>query len=214
LNLHLRLEENQKIPTLKILELQDDKLVEIDVPFEVESLTALTPGKPLHLLIAKARLSDDWTSTQDQHAYAVTASLGGKVIAASAVHFSFMNKVLYWLRPIDLLDEGIMLLNTNAASGCMSREPQSAQGISTSPDSRHGSIYEPLDPKPSGNEPISGSVCMQRSSVVGFDGGMIISEINSGECISGWDGFCDASACQSAVGSTYKQIDPLVLLGG
>lgn len=58
-----------------------------------------------------------------------------------------------------------------------------------------------------------GEVCFQRSSFVGSDGANVTNEIIAAECLSGWDGFCPPS-CTSTVGSTFRTVDPLVLLGG
>jgi hypothetical protein len=100
------------------------------------------------------------------------------------------------------------------------------------PDQKDGSsdsVYVPLIPAPSGGgsggngsgsggggvpatwEP--GQVCFQHSSTVGTDGASVLNEVTSAGCVAGWDGFCPPS-CASSVGSTYRTVDPLVLIGG
>ncbi len=94
-----------------------------------------------------------------------------------------------------------------------------------------GSIYVPLLPSPggsgtgsggngsgsgSGGIPSSwepGQVCFQRTSLVGSDGAAVTSEVVEAECTSGWDGFCPPN-CSSTVGSTFRTVDPLGLIGG
>jgi hypothetical protein len=90
----------------------------------------------------------------------------------------------------------------------------------TSPQSGRGTIYVPLVPPPIGGSSLtappgwaSGEVCFQRSSLVGVNGATLTNEIVTADCASGWDGFCPPT-CTSTVGSTYKTVDPLVLLGG
>lgn len=83
-----------------------------------------------------------------------------------------------------------------------------------------GTIYVPLIPPTPGSGAVtappgwaSGEVCLQRSSPVGVNGATVTNEVISADCANGWDGFCPPS-CGSSVGSTYKTVDPLVLLGG
>ncbi len=90
----------------------------------------------------------------------------------------------------------------------------------TNPQSGRGTIYVPLVPPPAGSSAMtapagwaSGEVCFQRSSLVGVSGAMITNEIVTADCASGWDGYCPPT-CTSTVGSTYRTVDPLVLLGG
>ncbi len=96
-------------------------------------------------------------------------------------------------------------------------------------DGSSTSIYMPLLPAPSGGgsggngsgsggggapgswEP--GQVCFQHSTPVGSDGAGVVNEVISASCVAGWDGYCPSS-CSSTVGSTYRTIDPLVLIGG
>jgi hypothetical protein len=96
-------------------------------------------------------------------------------------------------------------------------------------DGTSGSIYVPLLPSPdgsgnggngsgsgSGGAPVSwepGEVCFQRSSTVGVDGAGTTNEVITAECVSGWDGFCPPG-CSSTVGSTFRTVDPLALIGG
>jgi hypothetical protein len=92
-----------------------------------------------------------------------------------------------------------------------------------------GSIYVPLLPSPGGSgtggngsgsggggvpaswEP--GEVCFQRTSLVGADGAAVTNEVVEAECLGGWDGFCPPN-CSSTVGSTFRTVDPLGLIGG
>ena len=87
-------------------------------------------------------------------------------------------------------------------------------------DIRGGTIYVPLLPHPTGSSSLavpagwsSGEVCFQRSSLVGVSGATLTNEVVTADCISGWDGSCPPS-CVSTVGSTFRTIDPLVLIGG
>jgi hypothetical protein len=91
------------------------------------------------------------------------------------------------------------------------------------------SIYVPLLPSPDGNgtggngsgsgsggvgstwEP--GEVCFQRAAPVATDGATVTNEIVDAGCTTGWEGFCPAN-CGSSVGSTYRTVDPLALIGG
>lgn len=91
------------------------------------------------------------------------------------------------------------------------------------------SIYVPLVPTPggggaggngsgsgSGGVPATwepGQVCFQRSSPVATDGATVTNEVIESGCTAGWDGFCPPS-CSSSVGSTYRTVDPLTLIGG
>jgi len=91
-------------------------------------------------------------------------------------------------------------------------------------------VYMPLIPAPSGGgsggngsgsgggggapgtwEP--GQICFQHSTTVGADGASTVNEVVSAACVAGWDGFCPPS-CTSSVGSTFRTVDPLVLIGG
>jgi hypothetical protein len=90
-------------------------------------------------------------------------------------------------------------------------------------------VYVPLLPAPSGGgsggngsgsggggapgtwEP--GQVCFQHSTTVGADGASTVNEVVSAACVAGWDGFCPPG-CSGSVGSTFRTVDPLVLIGG
>lgn len=83
-----------------------------------------------------------------------------------------------------------------------------------------GTIYVPLIPPTTGSGALTGpagwsagEVCLQRSTVIGVNGASLTNEIVTADCSNGWDGFCPPS-CGSTVGTTYKTVDPLVLLGG
>lgn len=88
------------------------------------------------------------------------------------------------------------------------------------PQSGRGTIYVPLLPPSTGSSALAGppgwtmeSVCLQRSSLVGVSGAMVTNEVVTADCATGWDGFCPPS-CANTVGSTYRTVDPLGLLGG
>lgn len=107
--------------------------------------------------------------------------------------------------------------------------PVQRPGAAETKDSSADSVYMPLIPAPSGGgsggngsgsggggvpgtwEP--GQVCFQHSTTVGADGASVVNEVVSAACVAGWDGFCPPS-CSSSVGSTYRTVDPLVLIGG
>lgn len=105
------------------------------------------------------------------------------------------------------------------------RLPQSSvSGVSIPAGS--GSIYVPLIPQVNGGgtgggggsngAPASwaaGEVCFQRAAPIGISGAVITNEIIAADCVGGWDGFCPPS-CSSTVGSTYKTVDPIALIGG
>lgn len=59
----------------------------------------------------------------------------------------------------------------------------------------------------------AGEVCFQRSTPIGVNGSTITNEIVSAECVDDWEGFCPPS-CSQSVGTTYRTVDPLVLIGG
>lgn len=58
-----------------------------------------------------------------------------------------------------------------------------------------------------------GSVCFQRASPIGANGATITNEIVAAECVDDWEGFCPPG-CSQSVGTTYRTIDPVVLIGG
>jgi hypothetical protein len=107
---------------------------------------------------------------------------------------------------------------------------QRAGSTNNSKDAGEDSVYMPLLPAPtgggsnggngsgsgSGGAPASwepGQVCFQHSATVGADGASVVNEVISASCVAGWEGFCPPS-CASSVGSTYRTVDPLVLIGG
>lgn len=59
----------------------------------------------------------------------------------------------------------------------------------------------------------AGEVCFQRATPIGAQGATITNEIISAECVEDWEGFCPPS-CSQSVGTTYRTVDPLVLIGG
>jgi hypothetical protein len=77
------------------------------------------------------------------------------------------------------------------------------------------SVLIPLHGEREESIPVStpGEICMQRSVVVGVGHGIIINEVVSSECVSGWEGTC-AAGCSGQVGSTYTSRDPVVYAGG
>jgi hypothetical protein len=77
------------------------------------------------------------------------------------------------------------------------------------------SVLVPLHGEREGSVPVStpGEICMQRSVVVGVGHGVIVNEVVSSECVSGWEGTC-AAGCSGQVGSTYTSRDPVVYAGG
>ncbi|MBL8859806.1 MAG: hypothetical protein JNL28_14965 [Planctomycetes bacterium] len=88
------------------------------------------------------------------------------------------------------------------------------------PQSGRGTIYVPLTPHTPGTSSMTappgwanGEVCFQRSSLVGAEGATLTNEIVTADCVNGWDGSCPPS-CASTVGSTFRTVDPLVLIGG
>jgi len=58
-----------------------------------------------------------------------------------------------------------------------------------------------------------GEVCFQRAAPVATNGAMITNEIIAADCLSDWDGFCPPT-CSQSVGTTYRTVDPIVLIGG
>lgn len=123
--------------------------------------------------------------------------------ATSAIHLSSIGGVVAFAMP--------------APSSVVA---QSGPYPGTTPQIGRGTIYVPLVPPPTGGSALtappgwaSGEVCFQRSSLVGVNGATLTNEIVTADCASGWDGFCPPT-CVSTVGSTYKTVDPLVLLGG
>ena len=63
------------------------------------------------------------------------------------------------------------------------------------------------------NSWVPGSICFQRSAVVGGNGPVMLHQVIEADCLQGWDTFC-VSTCSAALGSTYETIDPIALIGG
>ena len=79
-----------------------------------------------------------------------------------------------------------------------------------------GSIRQPIPvgaPPSQGGGWVPGSICYQRSEVIGVNGPRMLHQVVEADCLEGWDSYC-SSACASSVGSTYETIDPLALIGG
>ncbi len=92
--------------------------------------------------------------------------------------------------------------------------------VSVSIQSLHGqgggAIRQPIPPSTTPSIPatwVAGSICFQRSTVVGGSGVVLLHQIIEADCLQGWDSYC-VSDCSSSVGDTYETIDPSALLGG
>jgi len=108
---------------------------------------------------------------------------------------------------IDVFSDGQTLYLQSTTSPTLSRQ-QTGQGGAT--------IRRPIPvvvgPPPESNW-VAGSVCFQRSQVVGVNGARLLHQIVEADCVDGWDTFCSGD-CSSAVGDTYETIDPWALIGG
>lgn len=126
-------------------------------------------------------------------------TLTGGEVAASKADLSSSDGVVLWRREGHLLPPSVDFAATFGSAG-----PGSL-----------GSIHEPIPPGggavPGTWEP--GQVCIQQSATVGTEGPLLIQEVVSAECQSGWNSYCDAG-CAGSVGSTFTTVDTLALLGG
>lgn len=101
--------------------------------------------------------------------------------------------------------EGILLMQRFAAA---QSQIQASQG--------GGSVRLPIPGNASPSIPnswVPGSICFQRSAVVGGNGPVMLHQVIEADCLQGWDTFC-VSTCSAALGSTYETIDPIALIGG
>ena len=128
--------------------------------------------------------------------YATLSSQGqGAVAAAAAIQVVSVDGIVHWVMPAQ---NGIPGMGNRGATGA-------------------GSVYAPI-PVDGGSgglpsEWIPGEVCYQTTQVVGMQGGIVIQEVITAECISGWDSYCKPN-CATSVGSTYTTFDPGSLVGG
>jgi hypothetical protein len=119
----------------------------------------------------------------------------GTVAAAAAIQLVSVNGIVHWVMPAQ---GGVPGMGNRGTTGA-------------------GSVYAPI-PVDGGSgglpsEWIPGEVCYQTTQVVGMQGGIVIQEVISAECISGWDSYCKPN-CATSVGSTYTTFDPGSLVGG
>ncbi len=101
--------------------------------------------------------------------------------------------------------EGILLMQR---FGAAQTQVQASQG--------GGSVRQPIPGSSSPSIPgswVPGSICFQRSAVVGGNGPVMLHQVIEADCLQGWDTFC-VSNCSAALGSTYETIDPIALIGG
>ncbi len=101
--------------------------------------------------------------------------------------------------------EGILLMQRFAAAQA---QIQASQG--------GGSVRLPIPGNAAPSIPntwVPGSICFQRSAVVGGNGPVMLHQVIEADCLQGWDTFC-VSTCSAALGSTYETIDPVALIGG
>jgi hypothetical protein len=78
-------------------------------------------------------------------------------------------------------------------------------------------VYQPLGGGSGGLPPSnwkSGKVCSQGMVVVGVAGAVVVQEIVTAGCVSGWESFCDPVACSGSIGGTVQMVDPVALIGG
>jgi hypothetical protein len=101
--------------------------------------------------------------------------------------------------------DGILLMQRFAAA---QSQIQASQG--------GGSVRLPIPGNAAPSIPnswVPGSICFQRSAVVGGNGPIMLHQVIEADCLQGWDTFC-VSTCSAALGSTYETIDPVALIGG
>jgi hypothetical protein len=73
-----------------------------------------------------------------------------------------------------------------------------------------GGMYRPLMHDP--GSPSPGEICAQTTVTVGVINGVVLQEVASADCVSGWDAFC-APGCSGMVGTQIKTVDPAALIG-
>lgn len=126
-------------------------------------------------------------------------TIGGSEIAAAKADLSCSDGVILWRREGHLLPPSVNFAATFGGGGAAAT----------------GSIHEPIPPGgdavPGTWEP--GQVCIQQSATVGSDGPLLIQEVISAECQTGWNSYCDAN-CAGSVGSLFTTVDTMALLGG
>ena len=153
----------------------------------------------------------------------VPASAGGQLVTAELpVHPAFIqgtDQVTFFVAAgnqstlaytaaakvdVSSVDNVLLLQRVSAAQAQL----QASQG--------GGSVRQPIPGSASPGIPntwVPGSICFQRSSVVGGNGAVMLHEVIEADCLQGWDTFC-VSTCSASLGSTYETIDPVALIGG
>ncbi len=169
------------------------------LPFaEIAEVDVSDGGKIMTLDVALPTYSVPTTGSLTWVARAGTVA-GGQTAAAKA-DLSSSDGVILWRREGHLLPPSVNFAATFGGGG----------GSTAS-----GSIHEPIPPGggavPGTWEP--GQVCIQQSATVGSDGPLLIQEVVSAECQSGWNSYCDAN-CAGSVGSLFTTVDTMALLGG
>ena len=121
---------------------------------------------------------------------------------------------------LDLMRSGDVVLMGSRESATWFGLPPDGSGAAPDPNQQGGSsttsVYSPISVGGGGEVPsdwASGQVCSRSSMTVGSTGAVLTQQVETAECVDGWDSHCDAD-CSDAVGSTYRAIDPVALVGG
>jgi hypothetical protein len=122
----------------------------------------------------------------------VTVSSQGQVVAADAVNLIDRDGVIVEFRLLPVLG-----VSSSGQPGV-----SYVQGV-----------YEPISSGAMPGEWRPGEICAQNLAIAGTLGPVIIQEVVSAACESGWDAYCDP-ACPATVGTTVEVLDPSGLIGG
>lgn len=121
---------------------------------------------------------------------------------------------------LDLMRSGDVVLMGGRQSANRFGLPPGTSGLSPDPAQQGAtsttSVYSPISVGGGGEVPgdwASGQVCSRSAMTVGSTGAVLTQQVETAECVDGWDSHCD-SGCSDAVGSTYRAIDPVALVGG
>ena len=153
----------------------------------------------------------------------IPASAGGQLISIELpVHPSFIevaDQVTFFLAAGNAVSQSYTAsakVDISSVEGILLMQRFSAAQVQLQASQGGGSVRQPIPGSSSPSIPgswVPGSICFQRSAVVGGNGPIMLHQVIEADCLQGWDTFC-VSNCSSALGSTYETIDPIALIGG